>query len=148
MVVKVAEIVILLELKLQNLNYNQLQFYHDNLIVTHATIIVHPFDFLFVNSIRPIVVPISWDWHRFRLYLLLFLFCFALFLWNIRIQLGPGQTIVVPGRFRVPVWANGVTSTLNVIVQRRTDNAISQRRIYIRAKSEVITLIHIQYIIT
>jgi len=61
-----------------------------------------------------------------------------------RVQLGPGQTIKVAGRIRVPIWANGVVATMNVIVQRRTDNAISQRLIYIRARAEVR---HIQQLI-
>lgn len=54
-----------------------------------------------------------------------------------RIQLGPGQTLAVPGRIRVPQYANNVVSTLTIIVQRRTDNAISRRQVYIRTKSEV-----------
>lgn len=53
-----------------------------------------------------------------------------------QVQLGPGQTIKVAGRIRVPIWANGVVATMNVFVQRRTDNAISQRLIYIRARAE------------
>lgn len=57
--------------------------------------------------------------------------------WTHRIQLGPGQTLAVPGRIRVPHYANNVVSTLTIIVQRRTDNAISRRQVYIRTKSEV-----------
>lgn len=53
-----------------------------------------------------------------------------------QIQLGPSQTININGRIRVPAYAQNVVSTLTVIVQRRTDNAISQRQIYIRTKSE------------
>ncbi|EFX77021.1 hypothetical protein DAPPUDRAFT_306032 [Daphnia pulex] len=53
-----------------------------------------------------------------------------------QIQLGPGQTLAVPGRIRVPHYANNVVSTLTIIVQRRTDNAISRRQVYIRTKSE------------
>ncbi|KAK4002444.1 hypothetical protein OUZ56_004273 [Daphnia magna] len=53
-----------------------------------------------------------------------------------QIQLGPGQTLAVPGRIRVPQYANNVVSTLTIIVQRRTDNAISRRQVYIRTKSE------------
>jgi len=53
-----------------------------------------------------------------------------------QVQLGPGQSIKVAGRIRVPVWATGAVATMNVIVQRRTDAAISQRRIYIHARAE------------
>ncbi|EFX84479.1 hypothetical protein DAPPUDRAFT_99651 [Daphnia pulex] len=56
-----------------------------------------------------------------------------------QIQLGPGQTLAVPGRIRVPHYANNVVSTLTIIVQRRTDNAISRRQVYIRTKSEMIS---------
>jgi len=53
-----------------------------------------------------------------------------------QVQLGTGQTINVAGRIRVPIWANGAVATMNVFVQRRADNTVSQRQIYIHAKSE------------
>jgi len=61
------------------------------------------------------------------------------FLISYRVQLATGQTLAVTGRVRVPQFANSnMLSVLSVIVQRRTDSAISQRKIYIRTRSEVI----------
>ena len=52
-------------------------------------------------------------------------------------RLEHGQNINVVGRLRVPAYATASGSTINVIVQRRTDNAISRRQIFIRTKTEV-----------
>ena len=53
------------------------------------------------------------------------------------VRLEHGQNINVVGRYRVPAYATASGSTINVIVQRRTDNAISRRQIFIRTKTEV-----------
>ena len=37
----------------------------------------------------------------------------------------------------MPLYANNVVSTLTIIVQRRTDNILSRRQVYIRTRSEV-----------